>query len=192
MVLSWILNSLTLDIANNVIFYDIAHEVWKYLQNHFFQSNARCIFQLEKEIACLTQDQLTVVAYYTKLKKFWDELGSYNDAIFTCGTNNKRCKMMQFLMGLDESYSVVCCQLFLMNPLPDVSQAYSSIIQEEKQRNLGTRREMVKASSMVIEKEEPKFLVYYKSGLSSRPNSNYRKLLHCSHCDRDHHTRETC
>jgi len=36
MVLSWILNSLTLDITYSLIFYDTAHKVWKDLQNHFF------------------------------------------------------------------------------------------------------------------------------------------------------------
>nr|KYP76552.1 Retrovirus-related Pol polyprotein from transposon TNT 1-94 [Cajanus cajan] len=172
MVFSWILNSLTPDIAD----YDTTHEVWEDLQNRFFQSNAPRIFQLEKEISCLTQDHLTVAAYYTKFKKLWDELGSYNDAVCTCGANNKRRKLMQFLMGLDESYSVVRGQLLLMIHLLDVSQAYSSIIQEEKQRNL----------------EEPIALaVRHKSGSSSRPNANYRKPLHCSHCDRDHHTKET-
>ncbi|KHN10104.1 hypothetical protein glysoja_034346, partial [Glycine soja] len=127
MVLSWILNSLTPDIADTFIFYGTAHEVWEDLQNRFFQSNAPRIFQIEREIAFLTQDQMIVVAYYTKLKKLWDELGSYNDVICTCGANNKRHKLMQFLMGLNESYSVVRGQLLLMNPLPDVSHAYSSI-----------------------------------------------------------------
>jgi len=193
MVLSWILNSLTPDIADSVIFYNTAHEVWEDLQNHFFQSNAPRIFQIEREIACLTQDQMTVAAYYTKLKKLWDELGSYNDVVCTCGANNKRRKLMQFLMGLNESYSTVRGQLLLMNPLPDVSQAYSSIIQEEKQRNLGARRETIEASAMAVQREEPIALaVRHNSGQSSRSNSNNRKPLHCTHCDRDHHTKETC
>ena len=68
MVLSWILNSLTPDITYSLIFYDTAHKVWKDLQNHFFQSNAPRIFQIEREIACLTQDQMIVATYYTKLK----------------------------------------------------------------------------------------------------------------------------
>jgi len=49
MILTWILNSLT-----KVIFYDNAHEVWEDLQNCFLPSNAPHIFQLKKEIACLT------------------------------------------------------------------------------------------------------------------------------------------
>ncbi|RVW64602.1 hypothetical protein CK203_048553 [Vitis vinifera] len=36
---------------------------------------------IERDIACLTQDQMTVAAYYTRLKKLWDELGSYNDTV---------------------------------------------------------------------------------------------------------------
>jgi len=38
-------------------------------------------------------------------------------------------------MGLNDSYSAIHVQLPLMNPLPDVTQAYSSIIQEEKQHH---------------------------------------------------------
>jgi len=44
---------------------------------------------------------------------------------------------MQFLIGLNDS-SVIRGQHLLMNPLPDVTQTYSSIIQEEKKRHLGT------------------------------------------------------
>ncbi|KAG6466647.1 hypothetical protein ZIOFF_075551 [Zingiber officinale] len=69
--------------------------------------------------------------FVAKLKKLWDELGYYNDGACTCGVNNKRRKLMQFLMGLNESYNAIRGQLLLMNPLPDVSQAYSSIIKKK-------------------------------------------------------------
>ncbi|RVW56893.1 Retrovirus-related Pol polyprotein from transposon RE1 [Vitis vinifera] len=108
MVLSWILNSLTQDLQT-----------------------------IERDIACLAQDQMIVAAYYTRLKKLWDELGSYNDTICSCGVDHKRRKLMQFLMGLNESYNAIRGQILLMNPLPDVAKAYSSIVQEEKQRSLG-------------------------------------------------------
>ena len=75
---------------------------------------------------------MTVPAYYTKLKKLWDELGSYNDTVCSCGVDHKRRKLMQFLMGLNESYSAIRGQILLMNPLPDVAKAYTSIVQEEK------------------------------------------------------------
>ena len=39
-------------------------------------------------------------------------------------------------MRLNESYSAIHRQILLMNPLPSVRQAYSSVCQEEKQRLL--------------------------------------------------------
>ena len=64
----------------------------------------------------------------------WDELASYNTA--THGAQQDQQKLMQFFMGLNESYSSIRRQILLMNPLPSVRQAYSSVSQEEKQRLL--------------------------------------------------------
>ncbi|XP_020412745.1 uncharacterized protein LOC109947239 [Prunus persica] len=86
-------------------------------------------------------------AYYTKLKGLWDELASYTDSsTCTCVAHGDRNKLMQFLMGLNESYSAVRGQILLMNPLPSVRQAYASISQEEKQRTLGASRAAVGTS----------------------------------------------
>jgi hypothetical protein len=78
-----------------------------------------------------------VSAYYTKLKSLWDELTSYSDASY--GAQQDQQKLMQFLMGLNESYSAIRGQILLMNPLPSIRQTYSSVSQEEKQRLLATR-----------------------------------------------------
>ncbi|RVX22801.1 Retrovirus-related Pol polyprotein from transposon RE1 [Vitis vinifera] len=155
MVLSWILNSLTQDLADSVIFSTTSQAVWEDLRDSFSQSNAPRIFQIERDIACLAQDQMIVAAYYTRLKKLWDELGSYNDTICSCGVDHKRRKLMQFLMGLNESYNAIRGQILLMNPLPDVAKAYSSIVQEEKQRSLGAARETTENSAMVVQRTEP-------------------------------------
>ncbi|XP_020270654.1 LOW QUALITY PROTEIN: uncharacterized protein LOC109845793 [Asparagus officinalis] len=154
MILSWILNSLTQDLADS---------------------------------------QMTVAAYYTRLKKLWDELGSYNDTVCSCGADHKRRRLMQFLMGLNESYSAIRGQILLMNPLPDVAKDYSSIVQEEKQRSLGVARETTDNSAMVVQRVEPVALaVRHGQGSSSRSKPSNRKPLHCTYCDRDHHVRETC
>ena len=137
---------------------------------------------------------MIVAAYYTRLKKLWDELGSYNDTVCSCGADHKRRRLMQFLMGLNESYSAIRGQILLMNPLPDVAKAYSSIVQEEKQRSLGAARETTENSAMAIRRAEPVALAvqHGQGSSSSRSNSSTRKPLHCSYCDHDHHVRETC
>ncbi|CAL8999400.1 unnamed protein product [Prunus brigantina] len=191
MVLSWILNSLEQDIADSVIYSDTAHDIWQDLEERFSQSNAPRIFQIQRDIASLTQDQMTVAAYYTKLKGLWDELASYNNvspcsqrriycgAMKTHAEQEERNKIMQFLMGLNESYAAARGQILLMQPLPAFRKTYSLISQEEKQRELGSSRPVVETAAMAVR----------QSQRTSNPN---RRPLHCSHCDVDHHTVETC
>ncbi|KAI9181123.1 hypothetical protein LWI28_011688 [Acer negundo] len=124
------------DHPDSVIYYTTANEVWEDLRERFSQSNAPRIFEIQRDIAYLRQEQLSVSACYTKLKGLWDELSSYSDAVH--GAQHDQQKLMQFLMGLNDSYSSVCGQILLMNPLPSVRQAYSSVSQEEKQRHLSS------------------------------------------------------
>jgi len=100
---------------------------------------------------------------------------------------------MQFLMGLNDSYKAIRGQILLLNPLPDVRQAYSSIIQEEKQHSLNDTQEAAETAAMTIQRDALTALaVRSGQGASSRSNSFNRKPLHCSYCDNDHHVRDTC
>ena len=67
------------------------------------------------------------------MKSLWDELATHSDI-----AQADRQKLMQFLMGLNETYSAIRGQILLMNPLPSIRLAYSSISQEEKQRLLSS------------------------------------------------------
>ena len=84
-----------------------------------------------------------VVQYYTKLKKLWDEL--------TCLMPIPQCTyevaksvaeittfnhLMQFLMGLNDSFDHIRNQIMLMDPLPSVNKAYSMVLRVEKQRQV--------------------------------------------------------
>ena len=48
----------------------------------------------------------------------------------------ERKQLLQFLMGLNESYQLVRSNILVLNPLPSVSQASSMVLQEEQQREL--------------------------------------------------------
>lgn len=86
---------------------------------------------------------------------------------------------MQFLMGLNESFNAVRGQILLMQPLPSVRKAYSLISQEEKQRELGTSHASTEPAAVAV---------HHKPQSSNQG----RKPLHCSYCNFDHHTRDTC
>lgn len=154
----------------------------------FSQGNVPCIFQIEQDIAYLTQDQMIVVAYYIKLKKIWDELGSYNNTICYCKANHNRHRLIQFLMGLNNSYNVIWDQILIMNSLFDVAKAYASVVQKEKQYSLGSICEVADNSAIAMHKIE-------SLALASRRGQGspfcfipaHRKPLHSSYYDHDHY-----
>ena len=41
-------------------------------------------------------------------------------------------RVLQFLMGLNDSFFTVRAQILLMDPLPSINKVFSLIIQEEK------------------------------------------------------------
>lgn len=87
--------------------------------------------------------------------------------------------IFQFLMGLNVSFSAVRGQILLMQALPSMHKAYSLICQEEKQRELGSSSLPIEHAIMTVRQDQK----------TSNPG---RKPLHCTYCDVDHHTRETC
>ena len=57
--------------------------------------------------------------------------------------------MMQFLMGLNDTYNVVRSNILMITPLPNVRQAYSLVIQVEMQRQV-TRISLLLLQFIVI------------------------------------------
>lgn len=98
--------------------------------------------------------------YYHKMKNLWDEYIALEPTISCkcnckCGIHkqqedrDQRKKLLQFLMGLNESFSAARGQILMMNPLPSIAQAFSLIKQEERQRTTTnvTMSFMVKSNS---------------------------------------------
>jgi hypothetical protein len=87
MVLSWILNFISKDIASSVIYIDYAEAVSTDLKERFSLKNGPRIYYLQKSISALSQDNLSIGAYFTKLKALWDELSSYRPIpLCSCGS----------------------------------------------------------------------------------------------------------
>ncbi|PON71918.1 hypothetical protein TorRG33x02_253390 [Trema orientale] len=84
---------------------------------------------------------MTVSSYFTKFKGLWDELDTFR-TLPTCNQmkahneQKEEVRMMQFLMGLNDTYNVVRSNILMMSPLPNVRQAYSLVFQDETQRQM--------------------------------------------------------
>lgn len=100
MVLSWLLNSLSKEISDSVIYSKTAKDLWTDLKDKFGQSNGAKLYHLQKELSDLVQGSSDVAGYFTKIKRLSDELDTLNtnvccDCVCTCEGKVKIIKSMQ-------------------------------------------------------------------------------------------------
>uniref|UniRef100_A0A2N9EVC5 Retrotransposon Copia-like N-terminal domain-containing protein n=1 Tax=Fagus sylvatica TaxID=28930 RepID=A0A2N9EVC5_FAGSY len=148
-VITWILNCVSKEIRATVLYKQTAFEIWNILRNRFSQSNGPQIFQVEQAIGSSTQFQVTISDYYTRLQGLWEELLNYRPIPVctcvpscSCGAmrqvveNYHQMCLMQFLIGLNETFTQVKGQILLMDPMPDIDRVFSLLRQEERQTSI--------------------------------------------------------
>ncbi|XP_019248441.1 PREDICTED: uncharacterized protein LOC109227698 [Nicotiana attenuata] len=202
MVTSWILNSLSKEIADSVEYASDAVELRKELEDRYEQTNGARLYQIQKEINDLSQGNLDITTYYTKLKKLWEELATLSkrnqcNCICNCGAKENMYKaeqdrrLIQFLMGLNEVYTVVRGSILMMNPLPNLAQAFSALVQDGKQREIRPNNHLIvdSASLNVGSSGQNSFRTNFRvdnnRGLS-------RGRLICDYCKRPGHSKDRC
>ena len=60
MVTSWILNSLSKDLADSLQYVNNAKELWDELKDRYDQANGAKLYQIQQELSSLTQGNLDV------------------------------------------------------------------------------------------------------------------------------------
>ncbi|XP_039041162.1 uncharacterized protein LOC120179705 [Hibiscus syriacus] len=184
-LLSWILNAVSKELSASIVFASNAASVWDDLMEHFDKVNGFRIFFLHREIATISQGELSVSTYFTKLKMLWDEYVALVP-IASCECVNSQQysrhvtqqQLFLFLMGLNETYSSIRSQILLMQPLPSVNQAYSMVAQEESQR--------IQLSVM----PSPDSSVFYSKGSGILDRRQFQGI--CDYCKVKGHERDSC
>ena len=96
MVISWLLNSLSKDIAESVLFLQTAKEIWSEINQRYDQANGSMIYQIQKQLFSLSQGSDDFSSYFTKMKKVWDELNMIQEVpSCTCGSATKFKKFIE-------------------------------------------------------------------------------------------------
>ncbi|GJU95569.1 ribonuclease H-like domain-containing protein [Tanacetum coccineum] len=109
-VLGWILNSISEELFVGQIFSKRAFEVWDKLKETFNRVDGSVTFNMHHKINSLTQK---------------DDFKKHNQLM----------KLMQFLMGLDDTYMQLRSNILSRDPLPDAKGAYVLISSEESHRS---------------------------------------------------------
>ena len=140
----------------------------------------------------MIQDEKSIGVYFTKLKGVWEELCNFRP---NCSCGKCTCGgvkdlnsflqneyVMQFLMGLNESFTHTRGQVLLMDPIPPINKVFAMVSQEEKQRSVGidVLGGSDQTNSMIMAVKEDQ----------KRPAKKDRPL--CTHCKMLGHTVDKC
>ena len=197
-MVSRIINCVSPKIATSTVYRRTAKEVWKKLQNMFSQGNGPRVYQVQKDLASISQGELTVSDYFTNLSILWDEIQNYEPLPLcscekcVCHVNEKisnlhhREAIMQLLMGLNDSFSHIRGQILLMDPIPSVDKVYSLLVQDERQRSVGHSNNGPFVESTALAAKTMNF------GSGSKTFKKGKERPTCSHCGLLGHTVEKC
>ncbi|XP_065623545.1 uncharacterized protein LOC136064956 [Quercus suber] len=135
MVLSWIINSMHIDVSSSIMYCETTREMWIELKNLFFQGNGPKIYNLQREISHISQNQMSVTDYFIKFKRLWDQLLNFEPLLeCSCGAmkilsaSHDKAYVMRFLMGLNENFDTLRSQIFMTKPFPSISKVYSLVL----------------------------------------------------------------
>lgn len=137
------LNSISKKITWGFIYVASAKSLWDELGQRFGESNGSVIYQFKCELITSIQGNQCVVIYYNKHNKLWDErspilpipTGSNSNNQLLFGFENTE-RLMQFLVGLKDSFDGFQIQIPVLDPLPSVNKTYSMVQRVEKQRQI--------------------------------------------------------
>ncbi|XP_075095218.1 uncharacterized protein LOC142173512 [Nicotiana tabacum] len=173
------------------------YQPWSSLEHRFGQSNKAKLYHLRKELSSC----LCVCEGKQKLEKALDDE-----------------RLIQFLMGLNDSYGQARGTILMMNPLPSINHAYSLVLQDESQKEVFSNPLISPDSSSFMATNQNNFAQRSARQMQRNPmqhqkfGNNIQKVTHstqrnttfkgkktkfnpnitCSHCKKVGHTVSDC
>ncbi|KAF8088092.1 hypothetical protein N665_0554s0022 [Sinapis alba] len=183
MLKSWILNVVSKEIYDSILYYQDAAEMWDDLFRRFKVNNLPRKYQLEQAVMTLKQGELDLSTYFTKKKILWEQLANTKSSVVKkCDCDQVKelledaetSRIIQFLMGLNDNFNNVRGQILNMKPRPGLNDIYNMLDQDESQRVLGGTQKLIQHPT-VFQNQAPNVEkdLYYRSfsQLIHKPNS---------------------
>ncbi|OIT36036.1 hypothetical protein A4A49_55385 [Nicotiana attenuata] len=132
----------------------------------------------------------TISKYFSKFHNVWDEylsLVPFPGSDKAYADHIEQQKLMQFLIGLNETYAQSRSQILMTVPSPSLNQAYNMLMQDESQRM---------QSNMITQCAQPlqNLGLNDPTALAAMQNNMFKKLngLYCDYCNMKGQKRENC
>ncbi|KNA05415.1 hypothetical protein SOVF_190600, partial [Spinacia oleracea] len=196
---AWIHNTLDAAIRSTVPLTDNVKDMWDDIKERFSIGNGPRINELKHQIANCEQQGDSVVTYYGRLRKLWEELAAYLtppcSCTCTCGSKaaltkeREDEKIHQFLIGLDSTlYGNVQSNILMQDPLPSLNSVFSKALTQERKDSLSRttekRNEAIGFATPGTSRN--------RGAMAGRGTDRPRSNSTCSHCGKFGHDQENC
>ncbi|KAJ0827864.1 putative retrotransposon gag domain, retrotransposon Copia-like protein [Helianthus annuus] len=201
MIKGWLTTAMEKNIRNSVKYASTASEIWSDLDERFGKESAPRAYEIKQRIAGTRQAGNSVSAYFTSLRSLWDEAQSVQP-FPQCSCGKCECEvgkkifehqekehLYEFLMGLDNEFSVIRTQILATKPIPSLTAAYHMVHDDEKQRAVSSESKgNVEAAAFKAFQRKDRDHNKEKSGANGVRDGTE----HCTFCNKDGHKREGC
>ncbi|XP_070033008.1 uncharacterized protein [Nicotiana tomentosiformis] len=176
-------------LLSGIVYASNARAVWEDLRERFDKVNRMRIYQLHREIATISQGTDSISTYFTKLKELWGEF----DPIVSPPSSVKdyvellnQQRLLQFLGGLNDSYSHARRQILMKSTEPSLNQAYAMVIEDETQKG-SSGHDSIGIKSL-MEGNDITALWSAKGPQMQKPRKNFN--IQCEFCRMKGHIKE--
>ncbi|CAM8945952.1 unnamed protein product [Rhodiola kirilowii] len=218
-ILSWIINSVSDEIAASLVHSVSCVQAWNDLQIRFGGDKSMREYSISKEISLLMQGELSVSSYFNKLLHLWGDEDCYEETLLCelgdkckstkCMKDKKlKTRIQKFLMGLNDIHSQVRTQILSTRPRLSLDESYSLVLDDEMTKMI-TKPTVMEASALYTsynsqnerqttnssdrsQSNDRQFNNRNYSSGTSQGNTRARRPLLCSHCQMQGHLKETC
>nr|CAD1840715.1 unnamed protein product [Ananas comosus var. bracteatus] len=182
MVKSWLLDAMNKDIRSLFIRLPTAKEIWDTAKKTYSVSqDASRAYQLYCEITSVRQNGGSVISYFGKLQRLWQELDAIENCTMECSKDIEKYttkvnsqRVYVFLAGLDSHLDGVRGRILATIPLPDIQTVYANVCAETNRQEAMLHRASNEGAAMIAKK------------------SSKKGIRKCTYCNGDNHLVETC
>ncbi|WVZ08815.1 hypothetical protein V8G54_022161 [Vigna mungo] len=192
MALSWIIRTLSPQIAESVIYVEEAKELWDELRERFSKGDYFKISDLLQDIHSIKQGEMSVNQFFTELKILWEELESLRPIPNCTCTVPCSCELSKISLKYREIEHIICF-------LKGLNDSYNT---QERQERSGISHTQFAETTKVLATVNNKSNNWkgdqtWKNqgrgsgqGRGRGKNPNHGKQ--CSYCNKMNHTMDEC
>ncbi|KAI4350951.1 hypothetical protein L6164_005353 [Bauhinia variegata] len=207
-IMTWLLNSMQLDISQNFMFLETSKQIWEMVKKTYSKAqDVAVVYELKTRIANTKQGNLSVTEYYNLLTNLWQEMDMYRKLKVSEDTQailreRKQDRVFEFLASLNEAFDHVRVQILGRETLPNLNETLYLTRGEESRRDVMLDSTSNADSALIAERRDNRgsktdsvFNAARRDNRGSKSDStkaSNRDNLWCTHCKKPKHTRETC